>query len=112
MDNLKECMSEIISDIKEENIIEFIEEMKMQNCIQGEKLVERFFPCFKKTEDLLKHVQHNKYNRNIENELKETRNHSLTYNDDMIKYMKEAKQKLLLIIHNNEKLKNEKNSIK
>ena len=112
MDNLKECILEIINNIKDENIMEFIDEMKMQNSIQGEKHIERYFPCFKKTEDLLKHVQHNKYNRTIENDLKETKNHSHTYNDDMIKYMKEAKAKLLQIIHNNDKVKSEKSLIK
>ncbi len=73
-----------------------------------EKQLERYFPSFKKTEDLLKNVQHNKYNRSIENELKETKNNSYLYNDEMIKFMKEAKIKLLQIIHNNDKIKHEK----
>lgn len=33
MDNLKECILEIINNIKDENIMDFIEEMKLQNGI-------------------------------------------------------------------------------
>lgn len=73
-----------------------------------DKQFEQYFPSFKKAEDLLKHVQHNKYNRTIENELKDTKNNSYLYNDEMIKFMKEAKIKLLQIIHNNDKIKHEK----
>jgi len=73
-----------------------------------DKQFDKFFPCFKKAEDLLKNVQHNKYNRAIENELKETKNNSYVYNEEMLKIIKEAKLKLLNIIHNNDKIKNEK----
>ena len=35
----------------------------------------------------------------------------MTYNDEMIKYIKEAKIKLLQIINNHDKLKNEKSLV-
>jgi hypothetical protein len=56
----------------------------------------------------LKNVQHNKYNRSLENELRDTKNNSYVYNDEMLKIIKEAKMKLLQIIHNNDKNKQEK----
>lgn len=59
----------------------------------------------------MKNVQHNKYNRTIENELKDTKNNSISYNEDMLKYIKEAKMKLLQIIHNNDKFKHEKTMV-
>lgn len=76
-----------------------------------DKQFNKYFPYFKKAEDMMKHMNNYKYNKNTETDIKEAKVNAHTCNEDMIKYIQETKATLLQTILNNiEKDKIEKAS--
>lgn len=69
-----------------------------------DKQFNKYFPHIKKAEEILKTVQGNKY-KNGDIEHKETKVNVQNQNEEMIKYIRDTKFKLIQVILDKEKIK-------
>lgn len=66
-----------------------------------DKQFNKYFPYFKKAEDIMKHINSHKYNKNTESDINEAKKNAHSHNEEMIKYIQETKVLLLQSIYNN-----------
>jgi len=102
LESLKECVNKIVDGIGQEHIDKYINEMRNSDDLTFDRQMMKYFPGFKETEDILKNVQSQKHNKNTDQELKETKTNANLSNEEMIKFIKDTKTKLLLSIINNQ----------
>lgn len=110
VDSYKECLHYIMHSLNNDNIEEYINDVKNSSNLPLEKQFNKYFYSIKLAEDIIINYQSKHLNKNTNKEIRTTQDKVSEHHKKMLEYIRQTKTELIkkLVDSNNKETRNKK----